>query len=400
VERLIQTLLAVIISLGVSMQLFASGCALPVMEVGDTPEQYIARIGRGWIGDSELVVRARVTSLGSSYSNEYHRYVIATLKVEKTYVGDKRESLKAFVNQGVVVGQELIVYARRENEEQSAQRKKFERAWNPPIAGGKTIDLDTTDVLAADGNCSDTAVPSTKKEFASHVAFLEKLPLPNSGGELEIVCLTHGVTYFDWGRVSCPVRLAKGGRLIGDDQPREVHKFSQLSSGTYRLITTPRAGTSVTCNARGSNVSCDAIAVVDLGTRTYGVAYKNAGTVDLFFRDSMGDLASYPVLVRFTSLTGSIAFTGQSEKSNNIDAVLRYMGHSDGGSATSTSSHRAWLPPGRYRFEYALPTSGKRPTTAGQYDQRRSFGVFQSSPQQTELVVVSGRNSLTVNLSK
>jgi hypothetical protein len=360
-KTLPQILSAMVLAFAFSTASFASRCTPQLWYAGETLDQHVARIGRGWIGDSELVARARVTSLGPNYSTENHRFAIAALKVEKTYVGSKRASLKAFVNQGVVVGQELIVYARKESEDQSAQRKQFARTWDPPKVGGKTIVLDTTDVFVADGNCSDTTVVSTKKEFASHVAFLENLPPPNSGGEIEVVCTASGATYFDWGRIACPAKLARNGQVIGDDVPKEVHTFSNLPAGTYRLLTTPQAGKSVTCYGGGIYGSCDAITVVDRGVRSYGITYKNAGTLDLVVVDGLSQTLTAPLLLRFRSLVGPLPGKTPNEKQTQWDLVMRPMGFPESKRGGETLQYyRAQLPPGRYSVQYVKQTMEKK----------------------------------------
>jgi hypothetical protein len=361
VKNFLQILIATALALVFSTRSFAWSCAPQEWHAGDTLDQHIARIGRGWIGDSAFVVRARVTSLGLSYSSSHHRFASVNLNVEKTYVGSKQKYLKVFLNHGVVAGQELIVYARKESDEQIARRKLSARLWDRPRGEDKPIALETTDMFAADGNCSDTTVASTKKEFLSHVAFLEKLPPPNSGGEIEVVCAVSGATYFDWGRIACPAKLARNGQVIGDDVPKEVHTFSNLPAGTYRLLTTPQGGKSVTCQKGGIDVTCDAITVVDRGVRSYGITYKNAGTLDLVVVDGLSQTLTSPLLLRFRSLVGPLPGKTPNEKQTQWDLVMRPMGFPESKRDGETLQYyRAQLPPGRYSVQYVKQTMEKK----------------------------------------
>jgi hypothetical protein len=356
-----QIFVATTLALVFSTTSFAWSCTPQEWYVGDTLDQHIARIGRGWIGDSAFVVRARVTSLGPSYFDSEHRFASVNLNVEKTYVGSKQKYLRVFLNHGVVAGQELIVYARKESDEQIARRKLFARLWDRPQSKDKPIALETANTFAADGNCSDTTVASTKKEFASHVAFLENLPPPNSGGEVKVVCAASGATYFDWGRIACPAKLARNGRVIGDDVPKEVHTFSNLPAGSYRLLTTPQDGKTVACYKSGIDVSCDTITVVDRGIGSYGITYKNAGTLDLVVVDGLSETISAPLLLRFRSLVGPLPGKTPNEKQTQWDLVMRPMGFPEPKRDGETRQYyRAQLPPGRYSVQYVKQTMERK----------------------------------------
>jgi hypothetical protein len=257
------------------------------------------------LGRAELVVLGKIESTSQAlFLGGWTQSRYAEVRTATVFKGAAEQVIKMFVDARLEPGQQVILYARRESENEAKQRVQY--AAHSKSVATNAPELANTRHLRADNACQWDYVLADSEAGKLHLSHLSALPRRGSGGAIRIrVSAANDTTWSYHGR-QLPANLSvvlerDGKRITVVTNEHGEAQFNDVPAGAYTLKMPTVKGHTLECSVYPSR-DCANLTVTDQGLHSYSALYRPDASVSVVLKTVDGKLAATPATFRIRRL--------------------------------------------------------------------------------------------------